>query len=180
MKLYCAFLCAALAARACAASNVDRLFDLCLADADCRRLYHLDVGLPSRASFRHLLPTSAIDAAWESPLQGIVGASVPTERAWLLEISAHRRGQDALCDVNHRYVYDDVSQRSACVCLPDRVCHDHLYPLTPYWVALGLFAVASVLFFIGMAFTATAVVRRLEKVSRHGGDGYRALHAAVS
>jgi hypothetical protein len=130
-------------------------------------MYHQD-DEGNRTVFSYLLPDSM--RASTDPLRDLVCGRSYTDvmrDVSLLLLKAEFNLAGPVCDLNHRLEFDPGTMRPACVCLPDRLCSDHIYNLVPFYIMLGIASVAA------LAFCGTGVyknVKTSQAVGRVTGD----------
>lgn len=139
------------------------LYPWCMEDLGCRRLFFQE----PRANitiFKILLGdyfNKSESTTKNFGVKSILCNSAITEddttdslikQMWLLQMKhvVSNKNFALSCDLNHQLIFDSVTLTYDCICLPDRICDDFLYPLTFYYISIIIFFVLIVFLFIGV------------------------------
>lgn len=161
-------------------STIPKLFDLCVGSLECSALYHQESLHPNQTLFRRLLPAVFPPA----PISSVLRATDPSAESEKLAIAGlilARSEETPLCDVNHRPEFDADSLTARCVCKPGALCStDAIYNLIPFYIAVGLVALAGIVFASFGIYKNVVLIRKLQDLEVKGTNAAAVLLAALS
>lgn len=150
------------------------LFTWCTEDAECAYLYQQSYR-KNETVFRHLTDpqfSNLKDSSTETyykPLEALLCNEYTVheinKHLWLFYLKSTKDKSQPMCDVNHQLVFYGNDLKSACMCKPDRICTDQLYDQIPFYIALVLIVILSVIFVVGNLVISSKVLRNLEKTT---------------
>lgn len=164
---------------------VDKLWEWCVSDADCREVYHQMADAPNRTVFYYLLQPSDIvtSSTQEDDLVRSVACasdvSSVNRALWIRYMIAKRKVLAPLCDINHELRFDATTLQSTCVCRPDRVCTEAIFVLWPYYVAITLATLVFIASFAGGVYKNVVLIKAVRQLSGDEDSGLVGLFNAL-
>jgi len=147
---------------------------------ECSAFYHQEILHPNQTLFRRLLPAVFPPA----PIASILQATEPSAQAEKIALAGLILAQSTntpLCDVNHRPEFDVDSPIARCVCKPGALCStDAIYNLLPFYIAVGLVALAGAVFASFGVYKNVVLIRKLQQLGVKGANAPAVLLAALS
>lgn len=184
---------------------IETLFQYCVSDPVCSRLYHQEFR-KNITVFNYLLNPSvyAESGISSKTSEGVLESSsssmerfgllYPVEsmlcsqekeiseinrQLWLLQLISKRSSDPILCDVNHLLVVDENDLTTFCVCRPDRICTDHLYDLVLFYLVLILMGILTLMFLGGNIIKIYTQLKSMDKVLGGKASSINALYDAI-
>jgi hypothetical protein len=184
---------------------IQSLFDICITDTKCRKIYHQDYR-KNITVFKYLLNSDIFMPAIvnQNPLEKRSSSSITKKtefsidypvdsvlcdssneeseinrKLWLLFMNSMASSESIMCDVNHVLSVDEHNLRTICICRPDRTCSDQLYDLVLFYVLLILVGVLTSAFLIANIYSVYVSLRNTEKSEKSRKNGVGVLYSVV-
>jgi hypothetical protein len=145
---------------------VDQLFQWCLADIGCTRMFYQE-NQKNSTVFQVLLGDHFIADQMhpEYAVLNLFCNRSDTEdiqkSAWisLMKTKISNARIPIYCTINEQLIFDSVTMTYECVCMPHRVCEEGEYPKTFYYIILVLFTIFLICLYFGGAYYIVILTR---------------------
>lgn len=145
---------------------VDQLFQWCLTDIGCSRMFYQE-NQKNSTVFQVLLGDHFVA---EEMRQEYAALNLFCNRsneedlqkaAWILLMKSKISNAriPIYCTINEQLIFDSVTMTYECICMPHRVCEEGVYPKTFYYIILVLFTIFLFCLYFGGAYYIVILTR---------------------